>query len=371
LKASLAADERYALLPESGFVEVVYLLRGSLEFSLAQLKRPLYAGSFVVADEYSPPMTLRASSQASFLKFSFRKQRHDKGQELSIISSRSGLDRLLVSRGGKELSYSSFKAGEQFFLSPHDEPGAQEFYLVLEGCLSLEEPGFHRRFKPGDAWQLMGLDKKLRLQAQEDTAFLCFSSLPSFEQRSTELQDLMRLAVDVEEKDGYTANHCQRLQTLSLRTGEVLGLVSDRLYALSLAAYFHDIGKLKIPLEILQKPAVLNSEEWALIKEHPRFGRDLLQETSFNQFADIVAQHHERMDGSGYPLGLSGEQIALEAYIIAAADTYDAMTTDRPYRKALLEEVAFAELRRLAGKQLPAMVVEAFIRATRANKEIP
>ncbi|HZJ09449.1 MAG TPA: HD domain-containing phosphohydrolase, partial [Trueperaceae bacterium] len=121
---------------------------------------------------------------------------------------------------------------------------------------------------------------------------------------------------------------------------------------------------------ILLKPGKLDEDEWRVIRKHPGYGRELLENTFMRIAGPIVEQHHERADGSGYPYGLAGDEILVEASIVAVADTYDAMTTDRPYRKGLPHEAAFAELDSLADSQHPREVVRAF-RSAAARLEVP
>jgi HD-GYP domain-containing protein (c-di-GMP phosphodiesterase class II) len=142
-----------------------------------------------------------------------------------------------------------------------------------------------------------------------------------------------------------------------------MGLSHDRLYLLNYGSYLHDIGKVKLPEGLLQKPGKLTAEEWLVMKQHPSMGRELLENSFLQNVGAIVEQHHERLDGSGYPKGLNGLEISLEAYIIAVADTFDAMTTDRPYRAALPVSQALAELHKYADQHYPREVVNAFITA--------
>src|SRR5207248_1990965 len=142
-----------------------------------------------------------------------------------------------------------------------------------------------------------------------------------------------------------------------------LGLVPDEIAAVNLGALFHDIGKIGIPEHILRKPTQLTEEEWSEMKTHPIIGANLIGEVpNLEQIRPIVLAHHEHYDGTGYPHGLKADQIPLAAQIISVADTYEAMTSTRPYRSALDHDAAVAELRRVAGTQLNPIVVEAFIR---------
>ena len=151
-------------------------------------------------------------------------------------------------------------------------------------------------------------------------------------------------------RDPYTAAHERRVTVLALAIAGELGLDEQRTAGLALAGDVHDIGKLAVPAEILTKPSRLSPAEFTLIREHPAHGRRILEGIRFEQpVAEIVAQHHERMDGSGYPAGLYGDQILLEARILALADVVEAMAHDRPYRPGLGLDAALAEARRGAG----------------------
>ncbi len=149
----------------------------------------------------------------------------------------------------------------------------------------------------------------------------------------------------------------------ALAVAKSLGLGPDEIAAVNLGTLFHDIGKIGIPEHILVKPSALTEEEWTEMKTHPVIGANLIGEVpNLERIRPIVLAHHEHYDGSGYPNGLKGDEIPLAAQIISVADTYEAMTSTRPYRAALGHAEAVAELRRVAGTQLNPIVVEAFIR---------
>ena len=164
-------------------------------------------------------------------------------------------------------------------------------------------------------------------------------------------------------KDRYTQGHSQATMHHALAVARSLGLGPDEIAAVNLGALFHDIGKIGIPEHILRKPTQLTEEEWSEMKTHPIIGANLIGEVpNLEQIRPIVLAHHEHYDGTGYPHGLKGDQIPLAAQIISVADTYEAMTSTRPYRPALSHETAVAELRRVSGTQLNPLVVDAFIR---------
>jgi len=164
----------------------------------------------------------------------------------------------------------------------------------------------------------------------------------------------------VERRDPYTAGHERRVTQLAEAIGRELGLDDERLEGIRLAGSVHDIGKIGVPAEILSKPGRLRDYEFSLVKRHPAVGAEILQPIEFVQpVAQFVLQHHERMDGSGYPSGLRGEEILLEARILAVADVFEAMASHRPYRPALGDAVALDEIRAGAGTRYDADVAAA------------
>ncbi|BBI99086.1 hypothetical protein FGKAn22_07790 [Ferrigenium kumadai] len=183
-------------------------------------------------------------------------------------------------------------------------------------------------------------------------------------QISTNLTETIQaIAATVEMRDPYTAGHEKRVAELSVSIGQELGMAKEQLDGLRIAGTVHDVGKIRIPAEILSKPLSLNVLEYGLIKLHPEAGYDILKGINFPwPIADIVRQHHERLDGSGYPRGLKGSEILLEAQILAVADVVESIVSHRPYRPALGLEAAFGELTDKRGKLYNADAVDACIR---------
>lgn len=163
-------------------------------------------------------------------------------------------------------------------------------------------------------------------------------------------------------RDHETSGHSFRVALYAVALSKAMGLHGEQLKAIEWGALLHDVGKMVVPDEILRKMGPLTDEEWHIMKQHPTWGFDMLAEVSFLQPAslDIIYSHHERWDGQGYPRGIAGEAVPLSARIFAAVDTYDAITSDRPYRRARPHQAAVAELQRVAGQQLDPAVVEAF-----------
>ena len=157
---------------------------------------------------------------------------------------------------------------------------------------------------------------------------------------------LFSLALSIEAKDRYTEGHCERLSKYSVAMAERLGLPDELRVALRRAGVVHDIGKISVPEHILTKPGPLNEDEWKMMKQHPVTGERICAPLkSFRHVLPVIRHHHEKLDGSGYPDGLSGEQIPLTARILQIADVYDALTSERPYRTAIQPHEALGIVR--------------------------
>lgn len=171
------------------------------------------------------------------------------------------------------------------------------------------------------------------------------------------------LSEAIEKRDPYTGGHVRRVVVYSLLLGYELGLDRERLEDLRLAATLHDIGKIGVPDRVLRKPGRLEGQEIELMQRHAADGAEIIERIrSLRHLLPGIRSHHERIDGQGYPDGLTGEELSLIPRIIGVADTYDAMTTDRPYRKALSPEAAAEEIEKYAGAQFCPEVAGAFQR---------
>ena len=181
---------------------------------------------------------------------------------------------------------------------------------------------------------------------------------------------LKALTAALETRDSETHGHSERVVSYSLRLGREYGLNSAEMKALEFGSLLHDIGKIGVPDSILRKPAKLTEEEWVRMREHPLHGQQILRGIEFLQGASrVVAQHHEKWDGTGYPLGLRAVEIDICARIFAVADAFDAITSDRVYRRGKSYEAAAQELDDWAGRQFDPKVVEAFHRVPKDDWE--
>jgi HD-GYP domain-containing protein (c-di-GMP phosphodiesterase class II) len=180
------------------------------------------------------------------------------------------------------------------------------------------------------------------------------------------------LANAIDEKDPYTRGHSERVAFYSMVTARYLGMPPDEVERVHLSGILHDVGKIGIEDKILRKAAALTDDEYEIMKQHPTKGAHILAAVPvLQEMAGAGLQHHENWDGSGYPDGLKGEEIPLLGRIVSVADAFDAMTTDRPYSKAMTHDAAIARLRFLIGKKFDGVCVEAFAKAADAGELTP
>jgi len=211
-------------------------------------------------------------------------------------------------------------------------------------------------------FEMRTLRDRYRNQLESEVSLRTFE----LEQQLEEVERSYRMTLSavikaLEERELETEGHSERMITFSLRLGHELGLEKEVLRDLELGTMLHDIGKINISDDILKKPERLDMTEWASMKRHPVLGHEILQGIPFlDGAARIVAQHHECWDGSGYPFGLRGEEIAIGARILAVVDAFDAMISDRAYRKRQSYAEALSELEKFGGTQFDPMVVDAF-----------
>jgi putative nucleotidyltransferase with HDIG domain len=290
---------------------------------------------------------------------------------LTILEPGEALDRaqkkstellLLAKSGGVEMMQQTIRAGSLFGLSPAG-PGVAEFIYILSGqCAVQNGTGTPvRTLGPSTCVTSIGLAGNVYFKSLSELTLLYVSTQPVFSYLSDQIAELVSIAQGVEEKDHYTAQHCERLQRYSTLVGERLALPPHRMEHLIHAALLHDVGKAGVPAHTLGKPGPLTDEEMVQVRRHCEIGAEMVARTYLKDVARIIAQHHERYDGLGYPAGIAWPELALEAAIIGCVDAYDAMTTDRPYRKAMPAAEAVRELRAGKGKQFHPQVVDIFI----------
>ena len=228
----------------------------------------------------------------------------------------------------------------------------ERFCLLTNGVPILDEEGNLKGYR--------GVDKDITEQVEAEAEV----RRQAEQLRRTVEGAVLAMSLVVETRDPYTAGHERRVAELATAIAREMGMDGEALEALRLAGLIHDIGKIAVPAEILAKPGRLSEVEFNLIKQHPASGFDILEVIDFGRpVAEIVLQHHERLDGSGYPRALAGADILPEARILAVTDVVEAMSSHRPYRVALGMEAALAEIREYAGVKYDADVAAACFRA--------
>jgi len=278
---------------------------------------------------------------------------------------------LLATNGAMEVTHQQIEAGRHFNLYADDEWSGFEFLYLLKGTMSLDDGnGGGIPLGKGDYMHHNGLSEKAYFRVETDVEMLMFCTPPSFHLIREDMQEMIAMAQAVEEKDPATEGHCSRLGRLAILIGERLGLSGEQLISLSYGAFLHDIGKVKVPDEILNKTTQLTDSERTEMQKHPDHGADMLSERDYlGGAAEIVRAHHERFDGGGYPHGLKGEEIPIGARVVAVVDTYDAIVSARPYKKALAKDEAINELEKHAGLQFDPRVVRAFLQVVAGADE--
>lgn len=205
----------------------------------------------------------------------------------------------------------------------------------------------------------MSKKNKIRISSTQDVECLIrrFS-------KTVSIDHLTMLAKIIDEEDTYTRGHCDKVMKYSLKICRRLKLSAKDREIIKTASLLHDIGKVGVDLTIISKRGKLTERDWQEIKRHPEIGANILSEAGFyEEIVAIIKYHHERFNGGGYPdPDKKAEEIPLGSRIIAVADAFDAMTSDRPYRKAMPRAVAIKELKRCSGSQFDPQIVEAFVR---------
>jgi putative nucleotidyltransferase with HDIG domain len=260
--------------------------------------------------------------------------------EITLLSSVNGVEVIHIKLGkGNIFGHSPKWAANSDFLKS---------ITCLKGSLEIHIGHEKAIMKGGSTTASISGSLPIRFKGHTNCEFLIVVSEPIFDDiYVTKGLKVHQLAMDIEEKDGYTSDHCLRIQRLSDIIGDKMGLSSDELITVGFGALFHDIGKVKIPLNILQKPGKLAPAEWKTMKKHTLLGAEMMRDTGFYYLmkaSRIVEQHHERWDGNGYPFGLKGREISLGASIVSVVDSYDAMVSDRVYRQGLSKQQALEEL---------------------------
>jgi len=302
-------------------------------------------------------------------------RRYDKGEV--IIEENTAAERFFTIFRGKIEITKKFEDGEQFVLGVHsDGEFFGEMAILDEGPRSATA----RALEPTTVLEISRADFETLLYTAPVLAFTIMRALSSrlrdtgallisyLQRKNRQLAkaylDTVNTVVHaIEERDAFSMGHTDRVVEISKLIGREMGLREAEIFDLEIGALLHDIGKVGIPDAILQKPTALKKDEIKKVREHPLKGKRMIQDISFlEQAIPHVLYHHERFDGSGYPEHLSGADIPMPSRIIAVADVFDAVTSDRPQRKRMRFKDAVALIKKGAGTQFDPEVVDAFLR---------
>lgn len=270
---------------------------------------------------------------------------------------------LVASGDGMEIIRHEMEPGARWGLYPDPDWKALETVIVMSGNLAWYHPAGRKVLRGGDCIVAHPLREELAFEAQTRVHLLYACSEPVFQfyrQQAQKMGEMANMAVSAEAKVGHDGNHCHCVENLALRIGERLRLSPASMAALNHGAFLHDLGMTRVPDSILTKAGSLTVREWDTLKMHTVWGSGMLADTALAPAGHILEQHHERFDGSGYPEGRRGEEIAVGAQIVAVADSYSAMTSDRVYRRAFPADHAVKEIRDRRGTVYHPDVVDAF-----------
>lgn len=293
--------------------------------------------------------------------------------EITVIRSPAPPDdptlpQLLLSLAGIEIARQRMAPDAAIWISPADNPATVEYFYLLSGSISLmTQP--ETRLAPGDSFCVRALGKDVPVRAHCDSELLYFSTGLSYESSDRFHREIDALNEQIDRKDRHTRLHSRRVMLLSTKLYQQLKPADLRMDDIVAAALFHDVGKCRVPDDVLKKPTRYTPDEYLLMKRHPVDSDEILRPRYTAAVADIARWHHERMDGSGYPDRLSGEDIPLGARILAVADSFEAMTANRPYaaRKTFFE--ALYDLR-VHAQQYDQRIVDALERILHAETDL-
>lgn len=281
------------------------------------------------------------------------------GDYLEKATQESGQIALLAKQGDFEVMEQLVVKGKDVVVLPGDKADQFEFFYCLSGELFDEES--QRIIRTGDIFYMAQIDEPIYFKVLTDARLLYVVNSSVFLYISDGISQLKDKIKKVEAKDIYTKKHSTRVMDLVLSLVDKIGAKDIDKMQIAFASLFHDLGKIDIPDDILLKPSRLTFEEYEYIKKHPEFGKRLSEDFGFSEVGTIIEQHHERIDGSGYPKGLKADDICIEAKIIGIVDSFDAMTSDRAYRKGRSDAEALKVLEDEAGTKYDLFLVEQFI----------
>jgi putative nucleotidyltransferase with HDIG domain len=333
---------------------ITYLLSNIVELSKA------HGGLVYIHDDETDELSLQAAKGDNFfLKKEFwteiANEVYRTGEKIEENVSKAKVDKHVVARDFSTLCILVF---------PVRNKNKIIGICCLEGIESRYNVDYLSLFETFITEATTAIENSMLFEKNKETTEVLLEDKDNLEKLVNKLRDMLgsiieAISVMLEKKDPYTAGHQQRVSDLARAIATEMGLTKDQIDGIRIAGIIHDIGKIGTPIEILSKPGELDYNEFELIKKHVLVSCDILHSIDFPwPIEKIVKQHHERLDGSGYPSGLKGDEICIEARIIAVADVVEAMASHRPYREALGEEEALKEIVTNKGIKFDERVVE-------------
>lgn len=265
-----------------------------------------------------------------------------KDDAIMNVLSKVGSFSLKAKDDNLEVVYIEANAGKSLFLHPYECENAMYLFYILSGVINYTKDKM--LLKAGDCISAKNLKETEYFEISEDVKMLMITQKPFFDHQADYAVKMSDEMNKIQQKDAYTEEHCNRTGNLSLKIGIQLGLVNEALNDLLFASKVHDLGKINVPIEILNKPGKYEDFEFDIMKRHPKDGYDMIKDSVSKKEALIVLQHHEKCNGSGYPYGILKEDMLIESRILAVADAFDALISERSYRKALRMEEALSIL---------------------------
>lgn len=256
-----------------------------------------------------------------------------------------------------EVVYIEANAGKSLFLQPYECENAMYLFYIMSGLITYTKE--NTLLTAGDCISAKDLLETEYFEITEDVKMLLITQKNFFDCQAEYAVKMSNEMNKIQLKDAYTEEHCNRTGNLALRMGIKLELVNEALNSLLFASKIHDLGKINVPLEILNKPGKYEAHEFEIMKKHSRDGFDLVSGIVSEKEALIVLQHHEKCDGSGYPDGILKDDILIESRILAVADAFDALITCRPYRRGMSVQEALNLLNKDKGILWDEQVIDA------------
>lgn len=284
-----------------------------------------------------------------------------------IITKYEGIDEVKSGAGqfilkacneGLEIFQVLVKPGKSMLCMPQDSIAQLNACIIISGEIRHEISG--RILRSGDMYTFQDIDEVECFKTIEESLVVMIAGKGHYYRKLGVLSQFYEQIDKIHERDGYTGAHCESVGNLAAKLASVLKFNDQQTQDVLLAGKVHDVGKIKIPDSILNKPGKLTFDEYEMMKQHTLYAYEMVMENTSNcAIAKIVRSHHERLNGSGYPSGLKGDEISIETRVISVVDSFHAMTSERPYKKAMRVEDALIELQQQKGTLYDPLVVDA------------